>query len=178
MSLNYYCPKYKDFSLSFLIDEDKLEWYTNDEKQDEHFLNTKLKTKLPKRKIFRINSLIFNKQNNKNELFSQYDCLYNEEENSLSILINKNTNFSKLTKTAMINIFDFTASVGIDSICMLISTENKLYSEIIQEMLIVGFSELENIIINENEYKVMKMNLNELSNEVEDLLFQDNNFEI
>ena len=90
----------------------------------------------------------------------------------------RSTNFSKLTKTAMINIFDFTASVGIDSICMLISTENKLYSEIIQEMLIVGFSELENIIINENEYKVMKMNLNELSNEVEDLLFQDNNFEI
>lgn len=177
MSLNYYCPKNIDFSISFLIDEDKREWYSNDEKQGEHFLNKELKNKIPKHKIFRINSLIFNKENNKNELFSEYDCLYNEEDNSLSILINKNTNFNKFTKTVMLNIFDFTVSVGINSICMLISTANELYYEIIQEMLIVGFSELENITINENNYKIMKMNLNELSNEIEDVLFQEN-FEI
>ena len=76
----------------------------------------------------------------------------------------------------MLNIFDFTQSVDIDFIRMLISKKNKKYLEIIKEILIVGFIEDEEsnkIILNENEYKVLKLSVKELSNEIEDVFFEE-----
>ena len=176
MSTSYDFSGNSNFSLSFTIDVDRPEWYSNNEKQSENFLNKDLKEKLPKNKIFRINSLIFNIEKHKKELFSEYDCLYNEQDNSLSILIKKETNFNKFTKDVMLNIFEFAQNVDIDCIQLLIAKKNIQYFEIIKQMLIVGFIEeekLENVKINGDYFKVLKMPMSSLSNEVEDVLFHD-----
>ena len=176
MSASYDFSENSNFTLSFTIDVDKPEWYSNNEKQSENFLNKDLKEKLPKQKIFRINSLIFNIEKHKRELFSEYDCLYNEEDNSLSILIKKETNFNKFTKDVMLNIFEFAQNVDIDCIQLLIAKKNIQYFEIIKQMLIVGFieeEELENVKINGDYFKILKMPMSSLSNEVEDVPFQD-----
>ena len=176
MSNNYDFSGNSNFSLSFTIDVDRPEWYSNNEKQSENFLNKDLKEKLPKNQIFRINSLIFNIEKHKKELFSEYDCLYNEQDNSLSILIKKETNFNKFTKDVMLNIFEFAQNVDIDCIQLLIAKKNIQYFEIIKQMLIVGFIEeekLENVKINGDYFKVLKMPMSSLSNEVEDVLFHD-----
>ena len=176
MSTSYDFSENSNFTLSFTIDVDKPEWYSNNEKQSENFLNKDLKEKIPKQKIFRINSLIFNIEKHKKELFSEYDCLYNEQDNSLSILIKKDTNFNKFTKDVMLNIFEFAQNVDIDCIQLLISKKNIQYFEIIKQMLIVGFTEeekLENVKINDDYFKILKMPMSSLSNEVEDVSFHD-----
>ena len=177
MSISYNYPKNLNYSISFIIDVDKPEWFSNDfNSKDEKCANNQIKEKLPKQKIFRINSLIFNILKHKKEIYSEYDWLYNEENNSLNIIIDKDANFNYFTKELMLNIFDFTQSVDIDCIRMLISKKNKKYLEIVKEILIVGFNEDEEsqkIILNENEYKVFKLSIKELSNEIKDVMFED-----
>lgn len=172
-------PKNLDYTISFTIDIEKPEWFSNDftSKDPEKCTKEIIKSAIPKQKIFRINSLIFNILKHKKEIYSEYDCLYNEENNSLNIIINNDTNFNNFTKELMLNIFDFAKNAEIDFICMLISKKNKKYLEIIKEILIVGFNEDEQenkMILNNNEYKILKLAVKELSNEIEDVVFDDN----
>ena len=60
----------------------------NNEKLNNDIFETKAKQKFPDQKIFRINSLIFNEEKEKKEIYTKYDCIYNKKDNSLYILFN------------------------------------------------------------------------------------------
>ncbi len=130
------------------------------------------KGNLPKNKIFSINSIVFNKEKQCKELNHKYDCIYNEIENILYLIINEKDNYLSFTKDKLINILQFSISIGIDKICLLISKKNKQYLNIIQDMILVGFKPEENlnkIKIDKSEYKLLKMPINDICQEIKEI---------
>ena len=158
--------------INFMINEGTIILNFKDGKQKKNFKNKPNKGKLPKNKIFHINSLIYNKEKQINEIYNTYDCIYNEIDNSLYLIINENDNYSKFTKDKLINILEFSISLGIDKICLLISKSNNQFLNIIQDMMIVGFKSEKNykkINIDENEYKILKMSIKDMYQEIKEI---------
>lgn len=163
-----------NFNLSFLVDVGKTSWFSGEEKQNDDFLNKDLKEQIPKNQIFRINSLIFNITKHKREILSKYDCYYDESSNSLSLLLSEEICYSDFTKEIMINLLDFTQKVGIDVIYFLVAKKNQQYLRIIKDLMIVGFEVEENVkntTIDGQVYKILKMPVNEESDEIEEVMF-------
>ena len=135
--------------------------------------NKELKNKLPKNKIFKINSLISNIEKRNKEVYTQYNCIYNEEHNSLYLIFNTNDNYSKFTKDWLINILEFSISIGIDSICLLISKSNNRYINIIQDMIIVGFKfdeKYPKTTIDGIVYKILRMPIKDIDQEIREIV--------
>ena len=84
-----------------------------------------IKRKFPEQKIFRINSFVFNDEQAKQEIYTKYDCIYSQKENSIYLIFNQYVNYSEFTKDKLINILDFASSIGIDFIYILINKNNK-----------------------------------------------------
>ena len=129
----------------------------------------KTKPKFPDQKIFRLNSLILNEEKEEKEIYTKYDCIYNKKDNSLYLLFNKNMNYSEFTKDKLINILDFSNSVKIDTIYILINKSNKYFVNIIQDMLVVGFEFRKNyplFTIDGNIYKALKMSLKDIKQDI------------
>ena len=127
------------------------------------------KQNLPEQKIFRINSLIFNDKKEEQEIYTKYDCIYSQKENSIYLIFNQNVNYSEFTKDKLINILDFASSIGIDFIYILINQNNRSYSNIIQDMLLVGFEFCKNypmFNIDGHLYKALKMPINDIKQEI------------
>ena len=134
--------------------------------------NRNYKGYLPKNKIFKIISQIFNKEKQCQELNHKYDCIYNEIDNILYLIINERDNYLSFTKDKLINILEFSISIGIDKICLLISKANKQYINIIQDMMLVGFKPEETrnkIKIDKNEYKILKMSIKDICQEIQEI---------
>ena len=127
------------------------------------------KKNLPEQKIFRINSLIFNDKKEEQEIYTKYDCIYSQKENSIYLIFNQNVNYSEFTKDKLINILDFASSIGIDFIYILINQNNRSYSNIIQDMLLVGFEFCKNypmFNIDGHLYKALKMSINDIKQDI------------
>ena len=127
------------------------------------------KQNLPEQKIFRINSLIFNDKKEEQEIYTKYDCIYSQKENSIYLIFNQNVNYSEFTKDKLINILDFASSIGIDFIYILINQNNRSYSNIIQDMLLVGFEFCKNypmFNIDGHLYKALKMSINDIKQDI------------
>ena len=127
------------------------------------------KQNLPEQKIFRINSLIFNDKKEEQEIYTKYDCIYSQKENSIYLIFNQNVNYSEFTKDKLINILDFANSIGIDFIYILINQNNRSYANIIQDMLLVGFEFGKNypmFNIDGHLYKALKMPINDIKQEI------------
>ena len=128
-----------------------------------------IRKKFPEQKIFRINSYIFNDEKAKPEIYTKYDCIYGEKNNSFYLIINEKVNYSEFTKDKLINILDFLNNVGINTIYLLINKKNKDYKNIIQDMLIVGFEYEKNLphfTIDGSIYKPLKMPMKDLTQEI------------
>lgn len=161
-----------DFILSFLVDIGKTLWFQGEEREQkkEDFLNEDFKSQIPRNKIFRINSLIFNLEKHQKELLSEYDCYYNEEANSLSIIFSEKINYADFTKEIMMNLLEFAQKVKIEQIYFLISRKNKQYARILQDLMIVGFETDENnktAVIEGSVYKVLRMEVCDYDEEIE-----------
>jgi hypothetical protein len=131
-----------------------------------------IRRKFPEQKIFRINSLIFNQEKDKPEIYTKYDCIYGEKNNSFYLIINEKVNYSEFTKDKLINILDFLNNVGINTIYLLINKKNKYYKNIIQDMLIVGFEfekNLPHFTIDGIIYKKLKMSMKDLTQEIKQI---------
>ena len=130
-----------------------------------------LKRKFPKNKIFRINSLIFNAEKQCTELCAKYDCIFDEKNNALYLIINEKENYDKYAKNRLINILEFSLNIEIDIIYLLINKANEQYINIIQDMIIVGFEcdEKPIISIDGNIYKTLKMPIKDISKEIEEI---------
>ena len=170
---NIKMSKKSDFNLSFLVDVGKTKWYNEDNKEDD-FLNKDFKYKIPKCKIFEINSLIYNLAKHKKEVLAKYNCFYDENNNSLSLIIDENFCFSYFTKEIMINFLEFSQKIGIDAIYFLISKKNSQYIKIVQDLMIVGLEiddNIKSINIEGNNYKVLVLPIKEEFDEIEEIFF-------
>ena len=162
MKINYSYSNVSNMSISFEITENRIKEKRND------------KIKFPEQKIFRINSLTFNNEKDKQEIYTKYDCIYSEKNNSLYLIFNENINYSEFTKDKLINIIDFSKSVGIDFIYILICKINTKYLNIVQDMSIVGFESEKNFPvfnIDGNIYKSLKMSIKDITQEIQQINF-------
>ena len=173
MNTNFSFSNSDSIDISFMINECSDKNLQEDDKTKKNTKNIELKEKLPKNKIFRINSLFYNIQKQCKEVHDQYYCIYSEKNNYLYLIFNTKFNYSEFTKDWLINILDFSVSVGIDSICLLVAKNNKMYLNIIQDMLIVGFEPMENvpkITIDGNVYKTLKMPTKDIYQEIKEII--------
>ena len=163
MKTNYSFSNISDIDISFNI---------NSKEEKSNIFEPIKKPKFPDQKIFRINSLIFNDEKEQKEIYTKYDCIYSEKDNSLYLLFNKNMNYSKFTKDKLINILDFSNSIKIETIYILINKSNKYFINIIQDMLIVGFEIGKNFplfTIDGNIYKALKMSIKDTKQEIKQI---------
>lgn len=163
-----------NFNLSFLVDVGKTKWYNGEEEQEKGFLTKEFKTQIPKGQIFEINSLIFNITKHKKEILSKYKCFFDENTNSLTLVLSEDLCFSDFTKEIMMTIFDFAQKVGIEIVYFLVAKKNPQYIKIVQDLMIVGFEIDENkktVNIDGNTYKVLVLPIKEEFDEIEEVLF-------
>ena len=170
--LNINMSDVSDFNLSFLVDVGTTRWFQGDEKKGSDFLNQNLKSQIPKNKIFEINSLIFNITKHKKEILTKYKCYYEEESNSLNVLLTQDLNFGDFTKEIMLNILEMTQKVGIETIYFLVAKKNPQYIKFVQDLLIVGFevdTNTKTVTIEDNVYKVLKLEVKDQDEEIEEV---------
>ena len=163
-----------NFNLSFLVDVGETKWYNGEEKQSNDFLNKDFKNQIPKSQIFEMNSLIFNITKHKKEVLTKYKCFYDENSNSLSLIITEDICFSDFTKEIMMNLFDFAQKVGIEIIYFLVAKKNSQYIRIVQDLMVVGFEideKLKTVNIEGNVYKVLSLPIKEENDEIEEIFF-------
>ena len=173
METNYTYSNISNIDISFYINENShsLDIY-NDNLSIDTYNNKYLKEKFPKNIIFRINSLNYNIEKNSKEVYTKYDCIYNDKNNSLYLIFNSNNNYEKFTKDKLINILEFSISIEIDMLYLLVDKKNKHYLNIMQDMLLVGFQpeeKLSTITIDGNVYKSLKMSVKDISKEIQEI---------
>ena len=107
MNFSYDMKDVVDYNLSFTVDSGNIQWYLGGIKKSSDFMNENLKSQFPKKKIFKINSLIYNAETQVKDINISFDCSYNEENNVLSIIVNENINHNNLTKEVALTLFLF-----------------------------------------------------------------------
>jgi hypothetical protein len=89
-------------------------------------------------------------------------------------MIEEGTKYSDLSKEIVMNIMDFANKMSIKNIILLIERKNKDYVKILQGMMTVGFGNdinLKMTKISGKDYKVLKMTLKGVSEEIEEIAF-------
>jgi hypothetical protein len=171
-SLNINMSNTSDFNLSFLVDVGSTRWFQGEEKKSNDFLSQGLKAQIPKNQIFSINSLIFNITKHKKEILTKYQCYYEEQSNSLSVLFTKDFCFADFTKEIMINLLELAQKVEIETIYFLVAKKNQDYIKIVQDLTIVGFEvdeKLKSVNIEGNAYKVLMLPVKDQDEEIEEV---------
>ena len=171
-SLNINMSNTSDFNLSFLVDVGSTRWFQGEEKKINDFLSQGLKAQIPKNQIFSINSLIFNITKHQKEILTKYQCYYEEQSNSLSVLFTKDFCFADFTKEIMINLLEFAQKVEVETIYFLVAKKNQDYIKIVQDLTIVGFEvdeKLKSVNIEGNAYKVLMLPVKEQDEEIEEV---------
>ena len=170
--LNINMSDISDFNLSFLVDVGSTSWFQGGEKKDSDFLNASLKSQIPKNKIFEINSLIFNITKRQKEILTKYKCYFEESSNSLNIILTQDLNFADFTKEIMLNIFEMSQKIGIETIYFLVAKKNPQYIKFVQDLMIVGFevdTNTKTVNIEGSVYKVLKLPVKEQDEEIEEV---------
>ena len=175
MKTNYTYNNISNINISFNIQQNKEDNATLDSSFEIGIRNKELiKRKFPEQKIFRINSFIFDDEKEKQEIYTKYDCIYSEKNNSLYLIFNEKVNYSEFSKDKLMNILDFSNLIGIGTIYILINKKNKNYKNIIQDMLLVGFileKNISNFTIDGNIYKPLKMSMKDITQEIKQIEF-------
>lgn len=102
------------------------------------------------------------------------NCIYNKKSNIINILVEEKTKYEDLSKQLILKISEYCEKNQIYGIMITISKQNNEYVKIIQSMLTIGFTYYFNQKFNkigENTYKILFMNLNKESNEIEEISF-------
>ena len=147
-------------------------WFQGGEKKDSDFPNASLKSQIPKNKIFEINSLIFNITKRQKEILTKYKCYFEESSNSLNIIFTQDLNFADFTKEIMLNIFEMSQKIGIETIYFLVAKKNPQYIKFVQDLMIVGFevdTNTKTVNIEGSVYKVLKLPVKEQDEEIEEV---------
>ena len=175
MLFDFKTNEVSNYNLAFTIDIGKTEWYECNIKQKQNFLETPgLKESLPKKQLFNINSLIFNLENHKREVYTKYNCYFDDTHSAFCIVVNDKASYADFSKEVMMNLMDFVQKANINYIYFLISRNNRQYIKLLQGMLTVGFENDENVKTTQIDgvtYKVLKMNLKQIPDEIEEIDF-------
>ena len=162
-----------NFNLSFLVNMGAPRWLFGNKKLANNFLTKDFRNKIPKNDIFEINSLFFNIMKHKKEILNKYKCYFDEENNQFCLILDEKVCFSDFTKEIMLNFFEFSEKLGIDTICFLISKKNPQFVRIIQDLMIVGFKSNEankETVIEGDTYKIMEIPVN-INEKIEEFYF-------
>ena len=133
-----------------------------------------VKQQLPENTLFNISSLIFNLENNKEEVLSKYNCFFNPALEALCIIIEEGTKYSDLSKEIVMNMMDFASKMSLKNIILLLDRKNRDYIKIMQGMMTVGFSNdnaMKMTKVSGRDYKVLKMTLKTTPEEIEEISF-------
>jgi hypothetical protein len=133
-----------------------------------------LKNQIPENTLFNINSIIFNLENNKQEILKKYNCFYNPSLEALCIMIEEVTKYSELSKEIVMNMMEFAQKMSIKNVVLLLDRKNKDYVKILQGMMTVGFVNDNNYKVTKiggKDYKILKMSLKNVPEEVEEIIF-------
>ena len=98
MENNYSYLNISKSQIDFMVNKDSIILNFQDGINNDCFINQSYKGKLPKNKIFRLNSLIFNNEKHCQEIYYAYDCIYNEKDNLLYLIITEKDNYNNFTK--------------------------------------------------------------------------------
>ena len=171
MSFIYDMKNTSDYSISFTVESGEIIWFQNNIKKSGEFLNQNLKDQLPKKQIFKINSLIYNVESQAREINISFDCSYNDELNILSIIINEKINHTYFTKEVAMTLFQFVQKTGIDKLYLIIALKNPNYILLLQEMMTLGFQSEKSVKstnIDGESYKILVIETKDMSINIEE----------
>ena len=171
MNFTYDMNDVSDYTLSFTVESGEIQWFLGGIKKSNDFINEGLKSQLPKRKIFKMNSLIYNVETQTKDLNISFDCSYNEENNVLSIIVNENINHNNLTKEVALTLFLFVQKVQIEKLYLIVALKNPNYILLLQEMMTLGFQSEKSVrstTINGDAYKILYVETKDMSNNIEE----------
>ena len=160
-----------DYSISFTVESGEIIWFQNNIKKSGEFLNQNLKDQLPKKQIFKINSLIYNVESQTREINISFDCSFNDELNILSIIINEKINHTYFTKEVAMTLFNFVQKTGIDKLYLIIALKNPNYILLLQEMMTLGFQSEKSVKstnIDGESYKILVIETKDMSINIEE----------
>ena len=171
MNFTYDMNNVVDFTLSFIVNSGQVQWYLDGIKKSNEFINEELKNQLPKKKIFKINSLIYNIESQNKEINISFDCSYNDENNTLSIIVNEKIDHTNLTKEVALTLFLFVQKLNIEKLYLIIALKNPNYILLLQEMMTLGFQSEKSVrstSIGDDAYKILYVETKDMSNNIEE----------
>ena len=174
MSFTYDMKDVTDYTLAFTVESGEVQWYLGGIKKSNDFINEGLKSQLPRKSIFKINSLIYNVETQIKDLNISFDCSYDEENNALSVIINENINHKNLTKDVALTLFVFVQRLQIEKLYLIIALKNPNYILLLQEMMTLGFQSeksARSTNIDGDAYKILYIDTKDMSNNIEEFGF-------
>ena len=174
MNFTYNMKDVTDYTLSFTFESGEVQWFLGGIKKSNDFVNEELKSQLPKKQIFKINSLIYNVETQQKDINLSFDCSYNDKANTLSVFVNENINHTNLTKEVALTLFLFVQKVQIEKLYLIIALKNPNYILLLQEMMTLGFQSeksARSTTIDGNAYKILYIETKEMTNNIEEFGF-------
>ena len=171
MNFSYDLKDVVDYNISFKVDSGQVDWYLGGIKKNNDYINEGLKSQLPKKKLFKINSLLYNIETQTNDVNISLNCSYNDENNALSIIVNENINHTNFTKEVALTLFLFVQKVNIEKLYLIVALKNPNYIALLQEMMTLGFQSeksVRSISIEGDAYKILYVETKDMSNNIEE----------
>ena len=174
MSFTYDMKDVSDYILSFTVESGEIQWFLGGIKKSNDYINEGLKEQLPNKKIFKINSLIYNVETQIKDLNISFDCSYNKDNNTLSIIINDKIDHKNLTKEVALTLFLFVQRIQIEKLYFLVALNNPNYVLLLQQMMTLGFQtdkSTRSTNIDGNTYKILVIETSDMSSNIEEYEF-------
>ena len=174
MSFTYDMNDVADYTLSFTVESGEVQWFLGGIQKSNDFINEGLKSQLPKKKIFKIDSLIYNVETQAKDLNISFDCSYDDETNSLSVIVNEKINHTNLTKEVALTLFLFIQRLQIDKLYLIVALKNPNYILLLQEMMTLGFQSeksARSTNIEGDAYKILFVDTKDITSNIEEFGF-------
>ena len=171
MNFTYDMNDVVDFTLSFTFESGQIQRYLGGLKKSNEFINEDLKSQLPKKKIFKMDSLIYNIENQIKDINISLDCSFNDENNTLSVIVNENIDHTNLTKEVALTLFLFVQKLKIEKLYLIVALKNPNYILLLQQMMTLGFQSEKSIrstSIGGDAYKILYVETKDMSNNIEE----------
>ncbi len=172
MNFSYDMKDVVDYNLSFTVESGNIQWYLGGIKKSSDFINENLKSQFPKKKLFKINSLIYNVESQSRDVNISFDCSYNDVNNTLSTIVNENINYTNLTKEVALTLFQLVQKTNIEKLYLIVALKNPNYILLLQEMMTLGFQSEKSVkstSIDGNAYKILYVETKDMSVNIEEL---------
>lgn len=107
-------------------------------------------------------------------MLSKHSCYYNPIEKAFCILIEEKAKCFEISKEIMLNLIDLAQKLKVDTIFFLIDRKNLRYVNLLQALMTIGFEQetvKKTAQIEGKVYKILKMNVNPVSEDIQEIEF-------